>query len=132
MKGVFWIVLPILVLLGIDGSGQIDTAHINASGQVNSQSLSFNDGFYSFSLTDSVLYVNFDKEVKTYQKEDKSVMITVAKGESEQRSEFVFLFYKNLAMNYELHRAYTLALKEIKKKYKTLDFKSKLLPRKSK
>jgi len=132
MKDVSAIVLGVLTLLGIEGSCQIDTTHINASGKVNSQSLSLNTDFYSFSLTDSVLYVNFDKEVKTYQKEDKSVMITVAKGESEQRSEFVFLFYKNLAMNYELHRAYTLALKEIKKKYKTLDFKSKLLPKKSK
>ena len=85
--------------------------------------------FLSLSLIDSALYRNFDSESAKYRNADKNVLITVTKGESTQRMEFVVLFYKNVLSQgnrKNIKKAYQQSLKEIRERYSPLDFKSKL------
>lgn len=92
---------------------------------VVSESLAQPD-FISFSLTDSVLFRNFDKEIGLYKNKTKSVLITVAKGESEQRLEFVSLFYEIRSRQKSIRKAYKESLDAIHKRYPHPDFKSRL------
>ena len=130
----FTCVTLLMVMYAFPVLAQLDstkTLQISPEGSPSVESVSLlNSDFTSLSLIDSTLYDDFENSVKAFKSSEKSVLVTVSKVESEQRMEFIGLFYKNWLRGNDMNKAYRSALAEIKKKYPHPDFKSKLLENK--
>ena len=124
----------LMVMYAFPVLAQLDSTkklQINPAGSASVESVSLlNSDFTSLSLEDSTLYDDFENGVKIFKSSEKSVLVTVSRGESEQRMEFIGLFYKNWLSGNDMNKAYRSALAEIKKRYPHPDFKSKLFEKK--
>lgn len=113
--------------------GQMDRAGAKSSDvTVDVTSIDMNNSdFISLSLVDSALYHDFKKGVQAFRSTEKNVLVTVVEREenSEQRMEFMVLFYNNLFQTEgkkDVKEIYEQTYKEIKSKYAQLQFKTRL------
>jgi len=133
-KSLFTCVAAIMLMHPLAVLAQLDSTkilHISPNGSPSVESVSLlNSDFTSLSLIDSTLYDDFEDGVKVYQSVDKNVLVTVTRGESEQRMEFIGLFYGKWLAGNDISKAYKSSVTEIRKKYPRPDFKSKLFLKK--
>jgi len=138
-------VFVILLLYGFPCLGQQETqpgANDSTTNKIGviSQSLLSSDCL-SVSLTDSAAYDNFESKAESLRIPQVSILLTATKSGSQQRVEFVALFFKarddfnrkakqknKTSGLKDIKKAYQIALEEIRKKYPNPDFKSMLLP----